>query len=84
MQSLGYLLLGVACLIAASFVRPQRARCPDRLFVNGIRPSGSFSCLRALDVEGDGPPDASVQGWIYCVGTIPVVVNERAVACRSW
>lgn len=84
MQSLGYLLLGVACLIAASFVRPQRARCPDRFWVNGIRPSGEFSCLRALDVEGEGPPDSELAGRLYCTGTIPVVVSEHAVECRSW
>lgn len=85
MQSLGYLLLGVACVVAASFVRPTRATCPSgRWWVNGIRPSGEFSCMRTLDVEGEGPSDAELAGRLYCMGTIPVVVSEHAVECRSW
>jgi hypothetical protein len=84
MQHLGYYLLGVAIVIAAGIARPRRAHCPERFWVNGIRASGDFSCLRTPDREGDRPADASVAGELYCMGTIPVVVSDRAVECRSW
>jgi hypothetical protein len=82
-QHLGYCLLGIAIVIASAFVHPNRAVCPPRFWVNGIRIDGSFACLRALDVEGDGPPDAELAGALYCTGgQLPIVVDERTVGCQ--
>lgn len=84
MSNLGYLALTIAIAIIAVIVRPTRARCPEHFWANGIRPNGSFSCLRTPVVESDAPADAELGGWIYCMGTIPVLVSEHAVGCRSW
>ena len=82
MQNFGYLLLSLACVLAATFVRPDRGRCPPHFWINGIRPSGLFSCLRTPIVESDSPADAELDGELWCgVNAMPTVIDERDVRC---
>lgn len=84
-------------ICAAMVCHPQRARCPVSWYVNGIRPSGRFECLRVPggDPEYDGTwgrPNrsidypGSIEGQLHCTnGMHPIVVlhdrTARAVAC---
>jgi hypothetical protein len=90
----------VACLIASVIAlcwsmaaHPRRARCPAGWYVNGIRATGEFECVRTPggDVLYDGAggyPDRAVDlpgrlsGRIYCTsGSLPIVVSDHAVGC---
>lgn len=89
-------LVSLVLLAIAFVLRPERARCPDgRDLRTGIRRDGHFACWsRPIgDPEWDGTfgrPDRSVQrddaveGRIWCgAGAVPVVVDERTVACEG-
>ena len=65
-------------------------RCPHGFWVAGVRPSGSFTCRPTPITRGDrcrtecddGTPDVELTGRIRCTGgTVPIVINEHAVAC---
>jgi hypothetical protein len=87
-------LATAALLLAAMVVEPTRARCPAGWYVNGVKPTGRFECLRVpggnplYDGAGGWPNRAidypgSLRGRIYCTGgTHPVVVNYRVVGCQ--
>lgn len=89
-----YAALTLVLQVLAMLVTPARATCPSGHYVNGIRPSGAFSCLPTPvgDPEYDGTygkPDRSVQppgeleSRIYCTGgTHPVVRDHRTVGCQ--
>lgn len=87
------LLATIALLCISMVMRPTHARCPIGWYVNGVRPSGGFQCLRAPTGDPDydgtwGHPDRTIdhpgdlRGRIYCTGgATPIVVDDRAVGC---
>jgi hypothetical protein len=76
-------LLTIAVMTVASLVQPRRARCPDGMYVNGVRPSGAFECRIAPKLKHEAPPDSELGGRIYCTGgTRPIVVDYRTVGCQ--
>lgn len=78
----GWALLSLAVLAVASVVQPRRARCPGGMYVEGVRPSGSFECRVAPRFERDIPPDVEIAGRIYCTGgSRPIVVDSKTVGC---
>lgn len=87
-----------ALLCCSAGVRPKAGRCPPAWYVNGIRPSGTYECLR---IPGGDPQYDGAGGWpdraidlpgslrsrIYCTGgSHPIVVTSdregRAVGCQ--
>lgn len=82
--------LASACLLVwALATHPHRAQCPRGWFVNGVRPSGSFECLRDRDPSaGERAPSGghdSISGRIMCDAPsfMPRVRDERTVSCGS-
>jgi len=82
-------LLGVVFAIATC--RPTHGTCPMGWHHEGIDASGRFHCIPHLtgpDWEGPGHADLAIQpqgridGHLCCaLHQIPVVVDERSVAC---
>ena len=67
---------------------PDHAKCPPSWFVNGVRPSGVYECLRDRDPEAPDRTTSdghdSIRGRIVCSPTfMPTVRDERSVACGS-
>lgn len=93
LDEIAHLAMGVVVLVAAAFVRPTIASCPQGYFVEGVRPTGESRCLPVP------PPEPSCAGavrcpdhppsryWlpvqIHCTGTtIPTVGNDgRTIRC---
>ena len=84
----------LAMLFLAMATTPTRAVCPPGWYLNGVRSSGAYCCVRTPvgDPDWDGTwqrPERSVQppgelcGRIYCTGgSRPIVVNERVAGCQ--
>lgn len=88
------LLVTIALICWAVATRPSGAQCPPRWYVDGVRPDGSYQCRPVpLHPETDATwqhPDITpfddrvIGGQIYCgAGTVPLVIDERTVACRA-
>lgn len=85
---IGMLFVSLWLFMWAAAARPDHAQCPARWFVNGIRPSGVFECLRdRAPNAGERAPSGghdSISGRITCGPSfMPTVRDERSVACGS-
>jgi hypothetical protein len=76
----------VILLLVAIAVSPRRAECPRGYWLNGVRPSGAFECVR------DGRPELDnehsdlhrVSGRLDCLPSfMPIVVDDRHAACAG-
>lgn len=89
------ILASIVCLCVSVVIRPVKAACPTHWYVNGIRPSGEFSCrpVPAIVPSEERPPykplplapidDVEFKSRIYCSGGfVPVVLGGREVGCR--
>lgn len=89
-------LVSLWLIIAAAVYGPTSASCPATWHHDGIRPTGSFQCVRGPvgDPDWDGTwmrpergvvPPGVLRARIYCTnGTEPIVVNERTVGCQRF
>lgn len=87
-------VMSVALLVWSAVARPAAGGCPEAWYVNGVRPSGAYECLRApggdpLYDGAGGYPDRTVDrpGWlvgrVWCgTGAVPILVDERRAGCR--
>lgn len=87
-SDIAWLFLSVVILTIAAFVlSPQRAQCSPGWFVDGIRPSGSFECLRDRDPTAGNESSRGhdvLEGKLDCAPSfMPVVLDDRRVACLS-
>lgn len=87
LADLGYALLSVfVVLVTAIAISPERAECPRGWWVNGVRPSGSFECIRDVRPEADNEHGElrTIEGRVDCPPSfMPIVETERRVACRN-
>lgn len=98
MIEVGCAIASIVVLCCAMVTRPSAARCPPAWHLNGVRPSGAFTCLRvpggdpALDGAfgtRDGAVDlpGELRGRIYCTGgSHPIIIltdrESRTVGCQ--
>ena len=87
----GDVIAGLVCLVIAIVVGvlalPRVARCPAGYWVNGIRPSGAYQCIKVEGVQEwpaiDSKPEDVIEGQIACTGgALPIVVDHRTVGCQ--
>lgn len=80
-------------LAIVSRISCDHAECPDRWYVNGVRPNGRYQCLPVLGDPERDIEDArarveihdarSIEGAIYCTGGArPIVVDSRTIGCQ--
>lgn len=84
----GAALVTLWLFVWALAAHPDHAKCPPHWFVNGVRPSGSYECLRdrgpELDERAPSAGHDSITGRISCSPSfMPIVRDERSVACGS-
>ncbi len=83
----------VLALALVSRISCDHAECPDRWYVNGVRPNGRYQCLPVLGDPERDIDDAkakiewhdsrAIDGEIYCTGGAhPIVVGPRTVGCQ--
>ncbi len=92
-------ILSLAAILFAYVVRPTRAKCPPKWYVNGARDGvyecrspypypddctkGSAGCVERVD-----PNEISYRGLIYCTNGMDTVQNGTSVWCArpkySW
>lgn len=86
------LLGSIVLLCAAMVIHPDHARCDATMWVNGVRPDGTYE-LRRVPVGDDeiGPrgeldhsrqPPGVLVGRVYCGGRLAIVVDSRTVGCQ--
>jgi hypothetical protein len=87
-----YAFLTAIVLVFAIAVHPQRAQCPPRWHVEGVRPSGAFVCLRnpigddhrnarGILIDDSVQAPGRLEGVIYCGDGVPIVDDDRSVRC---
>lgn len=94
MLNIASILFSIVLCALAFLLRPQIGKCPGQWFVNGVRPSGSYTCLRKpvgfeIDCSGAKPcpeedlPVGELTSKIYCTGGMhPIVVDAWTVGCQ--
>lgn len=80
-------LFSIIALCTAMATQPRHAHCPPGWYVDGVRPTGSYTCHRPPigGEDADPPPPGSIQGRIYCTGGSSPIVNVNtgaAVGCQ--
>ena len=97
MNAFSAYLLSLLVFAVAVFVQPPRATCPDRMFLDGVRVDGEFSCrpipkprpseMRAPwhpVTELDDDELGEVHGRVYCsFGQRPVIREREIVSCEA-
>jgi hypothetical protein len=85
----------ICCLMWSMATYSTTGHCPDGWWVNGVRPTGLYSCRpRSLlpdrpsrgheqDEPDDPAADHEICNQIYCTGgSHPIVVDFRTVGCQ--
>lgn len=85
-------VIALVVQVVAAIAQPSIARCPIHSYVNGVRPSGEYTC-RAAPPPGDPPAErhgiliddhaTEIHGRVTCArGEIAFARDFRTVACR--
>lgn len=89
------LLLKVLASLLTLVSAPTDGKCPERWWVNGVRPDGRYQCFPApvgpderlpsgIVVDHSVQPPGVVDGRVFCtVGKLPVVLDSRTIGCRK-
>lgn len=87
LEDLGGVAVSLVILLLVAFVfSPRRAECPRGYWINGVRPSGSFECVRDARPELDNEHSElhHVEGKLDCPPSfMPIVVDDRHAACAG-
>lgn len=82
------LVLSIALTVYGAIAEPSRATCPSPYVIGGVSPDGWFRCVHDLVGSEHAPlsfrPPGQVTARVYCeAGRIPIMVDERTVACAK-